>query len=216
MKVEQPERVAPMKDLEVITDPSVFKVLLEPVRADIVFKFLVNGSMTVKQLADALGKNPGTILHHIDALKKAGLIVQERTQLTPTGIVQRYYRATAREYRLGLSEMMQADDGVARFAKDRLKSTVSSLLAYGIEVPESQTEQAMGILEKLIDRENAVTSSIPIMDENTYRKLSPSIRSDASRIMRRFALEEDSQYRDLRGKWHNFLRSHRKGGTSNE
>ena len=45
--MEQPERVEPMKDLEVITDPSVFKVLLEPVRADIVFKFLVNGAMTV-------------------------------------------------------------------------------------------------------------------------------------------------------------------------
>jgi DNA-binding transcriptional ArsR family regulator len=214
--VEQPERVEPMKDLEVITDPSVFKILLEPVRADIVFKFLVNSAMTVKQLADALGKNPGTILHHIDALKKAGLVVQERTQLTPTGIVQRYYRATAREYRMGLSEMMQSDGGVAKFAKDRLSSTVSGLSSYGIEIPESQSGQAMDMLGRLIERENVVTSNIPILDEQTYRKLSPSVRGDASRIMRRFALEEDSQYRDLREKWHSFLRSHRKGGMNYE
>jgi DNA-binding transcriptional ArsR family regulator len=205
-----------MKDLEVITDPSVFKALLEPVRADIVFKFLVNSAMTVKQLADALGKNPGTILHHIDTLKKAGIVVQERTQLTPTGIVQRYYRATAREYRLGLSEMMQADEGIARFAKDRLSSTVSGLSAYGIEIPESQSQRAMDMLGRLIERENAVTSNIPILDEKTYRKLSPSVRSDVSRIMRRFALEEDSQYRDLREKWHSFLRSYQKGGIRNE
>jgi DNA-binding transcriptional ArsR family regulator len=205
-----------MKDLEVITDPSVFKILLEPVRADIVFKFLVNGAMTVKQLADALGKNPGTILHHIDALKKAGLVIQERTQLTSTGIVQRYYRATAREYRMGLGEMMQADDGVARFAKERLRSTVFGLSAYGIEIPESQSERAMEMLGRLIERENAVTSNIPILDEKAYRKLSSSVRSDASRIMRRFALEEDSQYRDLREKWHNLLRSYRKGGMGNE
>lgn len=214
--MEQPKQVEPMKDLEVITDPGVFKVLLEPVRADIVFKFLVNGAMTVKQLADALGKNPGTILHHIDALKKAGIVVQERTQLTPTGIVQRYYRATAREYRMGLGETMQADDGVARFAKERLRSTVSGLSAYGIEILESQSERAMEMLGRLIERENVVTSNIPILDEKTYRKLSSSVRSDASRIVRRFALEEDSQYRDLREKWHNLLRSYRKGGMRNE
>ncbi|RDE12712.1 MAG: hypothetical protein C4K47_07290 [Candidatus Thorarchaeota archaeon] len=214
--MEQPEQVAPMKDLEVITDPSIFKVLLDPVRADIVFKFLVNGAMTVKQLADVLGKNPGTILHHIDALKKAGLVVQERTQLTPTGIVQRYYRATAREYRMGLGEMMQADAGIARFAKDRLGSTVSALLAYGIDIPESETGQAMEILGRLIERENAVTSNIPIVDDKAYRKLPPPVRSDASRIIRRFVLEEDSRYRDLREKWHSFLRSHKKGGMRNE
>ena len=212
----EPARVEPMKDLEVVTDSNVIRVLLEPVRSDIVFKYLVNGSMTVKQLADALGKNPGTILHHIEALKKAGLVVQERTQLTSTGIVQRYYRATAREFRLGISEMIQANGGIARFARDRFRSMISSLSVYGIDILESEAEQATLLLRNLIERENAVSSKTQVLDAESYNRLPPSVRGDVSRIMRRFALEEDPQYRDLREKWHDFLRSHQTGGMKNE
>lgn len=201
-----PKRVKPMRDLEIISDPKTIKILFEPTRAAIVFKYLVNGSMTVKQLSDALGKNPGTILHHIDKLKGAGLVLQERTEMTVTGIVQRYYRATAREYRLGISGMMETDGGVADFAKKRLTSMTKSLAVYGIEIPDSQIEEASELLRQVIERENTVSSTIPITDEAQYHKLSSSVRNDASRIMRRFALEEDSQYEQLREAWHRFLR----------
>ncbi|MHA2602170.1 MAG: winged helix-turn-helix domain-containing protein [Candidatus Thorarchaeota archaeon SMTZ1-83] len=207
---------APLKDLEVITDANKIKVLFEPTRASIIFEYLVNASYTVKQLSEKLGKNPGTILHHIQKLQDIGVVVQERTEMTPTGIVQRYYRATAKEYRLGISGMMEANGGVAQFAKDRLKSIVSSLSVYGIEIPESQVEEAMGVLRRLIERENAVNSDLPIADEKSFHKLPPSLRGDASRIMRRFVLDEDSEYQRLREEWHRLLRSHRKVGIGND
>lgn len=206
----------PLKDLEVITDANKIKVLFEPTRASIIFEYLVNASYTVKQLSEKLGKNPGTILHHIQKLQDIGVVVQERTEMTPTGIVQRYYRATAKEYRLGISGMMEANGGVAQFAKDRLKSIVSSLSVYGIEIPEAQVEEAMGVLRRLIERENAVNSDLPIADEKIFHKLPPSLRGDASRIMRRFVLEEDSEYQRLREEWHRLLRSHRKVGIGND
>jgi DNA-binding transcriptional ArsR family regulator len=205
-----------MKDLEVITDAKKIKILFEPTRASIVFQYLVNASYTVKQLSDELDKNPGTILHHIQKLQDIGVVVQERTEMTPTGIVQRYYRANAKEYRLGISGMMEANGGVAQFAKDRLKSIVSSLAVYGIEIPESQTEEAMDVLRRLIERENAVNSDLPIADEKRFHKLPSSLRGDASRIMRRFSLEEDSEYQKLREEWHRLLRSHRKVGMKND
>ncbi len=206
----------PIKDLEVITDSNKIKVLFEPTRASIIFEYLVNASYTVKQLSEKLGKNPGTILHHIQKLQDIGVVVQERTEMTPTGIVQRYYRATAKEYRLGISGMMEANGGVAQFAKDRLKSIVSSLSVYGIEIPEFRVEEAMGVLRRLIERENAVNSDLPIADERSFHKLPLSLRGDASRIMRRFVLEEDSEYRKLREEWHRLLRSHRKAGIGND
>jgi DNA-binding transcriptional ArsR family regulator len=205
-----------MKDLEVITDTKKIKILFEPTRASILFQYLVNASYTVKQLSDELDKNPGTILHHIQKLQDIGVVVQERTEMTPTGIVQRYYRATAKEYRLGISGMMEANGGVAQFAKDRLKSIVSSLSVYGIEIPESQFEEAMDVLRRLIERENAVNSDLPVADEKSFHKLPPSLRGDASRIMRRFILEEDSEYQRLREEWHRLLRSHRKVGKGND
>jgi DNA-binding transcriptional ArsR family regulator len=197
-----------VKDMEVIEDKKLIKLLMEPTRAKIVFDYLVKDSMTVKQLAGVTGKNPGTILHHIQKLKEAGLVFEERTEATQTGIVQRYYRASAREYRMGISEMVQAtgDD-----ATKRLKSIITSLSVYGIDVPERQIEQAVDLMTAMINRENEISSRNLIVNEEEYDKLSSSQRGEASRIMRRFALEEDSQYRELREKWTTFLRSHRKG-----
>jgi DNA-binding transcriptional ArsR family regulator len=51
--------------MEVIEDKKMIKLLMEPTRAKIVFDYLVRDSMTVKQLSEVTGKNPGTILHHI-------------------------------------------------------------------------------------------------------------------------------------------------------
>ncbi len=194
--------------MQVIEDKKTIQLLMEPTRAKIVFDYLVKDAMTVKQLASVTGKNPGTILHHIQKLKEVGLVFEERTEQTQTGIVQRYYRASAREYRMGISEMVQAtgDD-----ATKRLRSIITSLSVYGIDVPEGQIGEAVDLLTALIDKENEISSQNLIVDEDEYDELSSSERGDASRIMRRFALEEDSQYRELREKWHDFLRAHRIG-----
>ncbi|MFW9963065.1 MAG: winged helix-turn-helix domain-containing protein [Candidatus Sifarchaeia archaeon] len=197
-----------INDVKVIEDKNLIKLLMEPTRAKIVFDYLVKDSMTVKQLSEVTGKNPGTILHHIQKLKEVGLVFEERTEQTQTGIVQRYYRASAREYRMGISEMIQAtgDD-----TTKRLKSIIKSLSVYGIDIPEDQIGEAVELLTALINRENELTSRNLIVNEERLDKLASSIRGDASRIMRRFALEEDSQYRDLRENWHAFLQSHRQG-----
>ncbi|MFW9965068.1 MAG: winged helix-turn-helix domain-containing protein [Candidatus Sifarchaeia archaeon] len=197
-----------IKDMEVIEDKNIIKLLMEPTRAKIVFDYLVKDSMTVKQLSEVTGKNPGTILHHIQKLKEVGLVFEERTEQTQTGIVQRYYRASAREFRMGISEMIQAtgDD-----TTKRLKSTIKSLSVYGIDIPEDQIDDAVGLLTALINCENELSSRNLVVNEEDLDKMSSSIRGDASRIMRRFALEEDSQYRDLRKNWHAFLQSHRQG-----
>jgi DNA-binding transcriptional ArsR family regulator len=205
-----------IKDMEVIEDKKMIKLLMEPTRAKIVFDYLVRDAMTVKQLSEVTGKNPGTILHHIQKLKEVGIVFEERTEQTQTGIVQRYYRASAREFRMGISEMVQAtgDDGTKR-----LKSIIKSLSVYGIDVPENQIGEAVELLTAMIERENDISSSNLIVDEEGQDGLPSSVRGDASRIMRRFALEEDSQYRALRENWHAFLsrsRSHYKKGARNE
>ena len=62
-----------VKEMEIIEDKEIIKLLMEPTRAKIIFDYLVRDSMTVKQLAEVTGKNPGTILHHIQKLKEVGL-----------------------------------------------------------------------------------------------------------------------------------------------
>jgi len=190
-----------MKDLEIITDPNTIKVLFDKTRAVLVFKYLVNEAMTVKQLADAIGKNPGNVLRHIDRLKNAGLVRQVRTEKTNTGIVQRYYRATAREYRLGIADMMKSGDGVREYAEDRLSGIISSLGVYGVHIPEGRTAYAIDILKKMIERENTISSKITIEDAEAWNTLPKQQQEDASRLMREAALTRDEQYQKLRQSW---------------
>ncbi|MHA2060429.1 MAG: winged helix-turn-helix domain-containing protein [Candidatus Ranarchaeia archaeon] len=198
--------VKPMKDIEIITDPSSIKTLFEKTRSTIIFRYLVNGAMTVKQLSDAMGKNPGTILHHIDKLKEVGLVVQERTETTITGIVQRYYRATAREYRLGFGQMTGSDNGVSKFAQSRLTSMVKGLTVYGIEIKDTNRDEAINLLKHLLERENTIISNLPVIDEKGWAQLPGPVRRDTARLMRRFAIDEDPQYTDLKQKWNTFMK----------
>jgi DNA-binding transcriptional ArsR family regulator len=205
-----PKKRVPLKDIEVISDPKIIKLMMEPTRAAII-KLLASTEMTVKQLATELGKNPGTILHHIEKLRKVGILVEVRTQQTPTGIVQRYYRARAREFRLGIKEMMQTDNGVAKFAEDRLNSIIRALAVWGIDIPEPAQAEAMGLLRKIIERENDIISEIPIQNQVAHDSLSKQDRIDALRIMRRYVLDQDPMYVELRRDWHRFLSRYNEG-----
>jgi len=196
-----------MKDLEIISDPNTIKVLFDKVRALIVFKYLVNEEMTVKQLSDAMGKNPGNVLRHIERLKSAGLVQQVRTEKTTTGIVQRYYRATAREYRLGIADMIRANGGVRAYAKDRLRNMILGLEAYGVSIPETRMAEALSILEQLFERENQVSSALSIINAEFWSSLSTHQQEDASRLMRDVAMARDSEYLKLKDKWCFFVMS---------
>ncbi|MFW9798006.1 MAG: winged helix-turn-helix domain-containing protein [Candidatus Thorarchaeota archaeon] len=196
-----------MKDLAVISDPNTIKVLFDKIRALIVFKYLVNEEMTVKQLADAIGKNPGNVLRHIERLKSVGLVQQVRTEKTTTGIVQRYYRATAREYRLGIADMIKSNGGMRTFVKDRLQNMILGLGAYGVFIPETRIDEALGLLEQLIERENQISSELTIINTEFWNGLSTHQQEDASRLMREVMTNRDEEYLKLKAKWSSFVLS---------
>ena len=200
----------PMKDLEIITDLDTIRVLFDKVRALIVFKYLVNEEMTVKQLADAIGKNPGNVLRHIERLKSVGLVQQIRTEKTQTGIVQRYYRATAREYRLGIADMIREEGGARAYAKDRLRNMIIGLQAYGVRIPEEKMPEALSRLEQLFQRENYVSSTLTIVNPDFWNNVPKHQQDDASRLMREVSLTRDEVYLRLKEEWCSFLMSYMK------
>ena len=196
-----------MKDLEIISDPNTIKVLFDKVRALIVFKYLVNEEMTVKQLADAIGKNPGNVLRHIERLKSVGLVQQVRTEKTQTGIVQRFYRATAREYRLGIADMIKTDGAMRTYAKDRLRSMITSLEAYGVRIPDERMDDSLMLLEQMIERENQISSKLKITNSEFWNNLSTHQQEDASQLMRNVLVAQDEEFLKLRDKWCSFVMS---------
>lgn len=198
-----------MKDLEIITDFDTLKALFsQKIRAKIVFEYLVNEAMTVKQLADELYKNPGNILRHIDKLKEAGLVRQVKTEKTNTGIVQRYYRATAKEYKLGLAEMMKGKEPRKSHTKNRLVDMIRALEAYGVTIPEDELDTAVNLLKDMFDAENKVRPNISITNQEFWNNLHREQQSDVSLLMRDLFLSEDSEYLQRRKKWNDFVKSH--------
>ena len=148
-----------IKEFVVISNLKTIKLLLDRTRADIVFKYLVNQEMTVKQLADAMGKKPGTVLHHVQKLNSTGIIQLVRTHETTRGIVERYYRAIAREYRLGISEMMRSR-ARANIPRDPIPPTLAGLSTIGIVISAVDMEHARGLLTKLKKIEEEIEKSM--------------------------------------------------------
>lgn len=73
------------------------KVISNPLRSQMI-ALLYEEAMTPKELADAIGKNPGTVYYHIQQLVKHDIVEVESTR-TDQGIVQKLYRAKANYFR---------------------------------------------------------------------------------------------------------------------
>lgn len=73
------------------------KVISNPLRSRMI-ALLFEQSMTPKQTADLLGKNPGTVYYHIQQLVKHDILEVESVR-TEKGIVEKYYRAKAVSFR---------------------------------------------------------------------------------------------------------------------
>jgi DNA-binding transcriptional ArsR family regulator len=195
----------PIKAFEVVTNPKIIKLLLDGTRKDIVFKYLVNQPMTVKQLSVAMKRKPGTVLHHVQKLKAAGIIDLVETRETPKGIVERYYRAVAREFRLGISERMSAYDEAPVASRDRVMATLLGLSTLGIHITEPEIEQASSILQKLIDREAEVARVYDSPGNHAFQSLPPSTRWNVSHRMSQFLLSQDATYRKTLADWHDLI-----------
>ena len=67
------------------------KALGHPLRLRIL-RLCREGELTNKQLADRLGKDPGTVLHHVRQLVEAGLLEQAPVRTGPSGALEKPYR----------------------------------------------------------------------------------------------------------------------------
>jgi DNA-binding transcriptional ArsR family regulator len=160
--------------------------------------------MTVKQLSDAMGKKPGTVLHHVQKLNNAGIIELVRTHETTRGIVERYYRAIAREYRLGITEMMRSRVKTTE-PKDPITSILAGLSTLGIIISDDDQSRAKVLLAKIIAVEKKIENSINKPENVEFQSLPSSTRIEVLRNMKRFLLSKNSNYNELLAEWHDLL-----------
>jgi DNA-binding transcriptional ArsR family regulator len=78
------------------------KALAHPLRMRIL-RLCVDRSLTNKELAEWLGKDPGTVLHHVRTLVVNGFLVPDEVRQGAKGALEKPYRATGKSWTLSPS-----------------------------------------------------------------------------------------------------------------
>jgi predicted ArsR family transcriptional regulator len=81
--------------------PEEAKALSHPLRIRIL-RLCLDEALTNKQLAARLGRDPGTVLHHVRTLVRTGFLVAEEVRQGEKGALEKPYRATGRSWSLSL------------------------------------------------------------------------------------------------------------------
>jgi predicted ArsR family transcriptional regulator len=79
------------------------KALAHPLRMRIL-RLCLDQALTNKQLAEWLGKDPGTVLHHVRTLVATGFLVAEEVRQGEKGALEKPYRSTGKSWSLSLEE----------------------------------------------------------------------------------------------------------------
>jgi len=81
--------------------PEEMRALGHPLRLRIL-RLTLDRPLTNKQLAERLGRDPGTVLHHVRTLLRHDFLVADEPRSGRRGSTERPYRATGRSWQLRL------------------------------------------------------------------------------------------------------------------
>ena len=143
------------------------KALAHPLRMRIL-RLCLDQSLTNKQLAEWLGKDPGTVLHHVRTLVNTGFLVPDEVRPGKKGALEKPYRATGKSWTLSLEES-PVPEGV---------DAQAMLEAFQAELAEAGPGAAAGFNRLALtlnraSREELETKVLAILDEYVTRPPDP-------------------------------------------
>ena len=104
-----------MKSLFLIQSPQQAKALFKPIRLEILQQ--LGEARTCTNLAEVFNTSPQKIYYHIKILQQSGLVIKVREERV-RGVMEGYYRASARSYMLSPEMVHQL--GGAEMARQQL------------------------------------------------------------------------------------------------
>ena len=147
--------------------PEEAKALAHPLRLRIL-RLALDQSLTNKQLAERLGRDPGTVLHHVRQLVETGFLVPDEVRQGSKGALEKPYRATGKSWSLSLDE------------SDVTESTASQAMleAFLAELAEAGPDAAAGFNRLALrlnpsSRAELETRVLAILDEYADRPPDP-------------------------------------------
>jgi DNA-binding transcriptional ArsR family regulator len=143
------------------------KALAHPLRMRIL-RLCLDRSLTNKQLAEWLDKDPGTVLHHVRTLVNTGFLAPDEVRQGEKGALEKPYRATGKSWTLSLEESPVPQDADAQ----------AMLEAFQAELAEAGPGASAGFNRLALtlskaSREELESRVLAILDEYVTRPPDP-------------------------------------------
>ena len=134
------------------------KALANPLRLRII-RLCLDQALTNKQLADHLGKDPGTILHHVRTLVATGFLAAGEVRQGETGAFEKPYRSTGKSWTLDVTDS-ESGEWSPLVSQAALEAFRAELEEVGPSAIEANTRLGLTLndasLEELRERLEAV------------------------------------------------------------
>jgi len=88
-----------LDDVRIVTETGALRAMFHSLRG-VLLDLTLERAATVRELADAIGRPPSTVAHHVDVLVRAGLFKVVRTRRV-RAVEERSYGRTARIFQVG-------------------------------------------------------------------------------------------------------------------
>jgi hypothetical protein len=129
-----------------------------------VLRLCLDQELTNKQLAERLGKDPGTLLHHVRILVKAGFLAPGETRHGSHGALEKPYRATGKSWTLDFSAPEDEESSVSRASLEAFRAelaesgpgAMASQTRLGLSLTGDSLDELkarlMAVLEEFVER----------------------------------------------------------------
>ncbi|MFQ6052712.1 MAG: ArsR/SmtB family transcription factor [Candidatus Bathyarchaeia archaeon] len=181
------------RDILIIKDPEVAKLFADETRRRMLHR-LRHHELSTADLARALGKSHSSIVHHLNLLKEAGLVEETRVE-RKRNLVQTFYRSTAKKFIISysLTESLTPDAELLTWRREMLNRILEGLEAFGVEVPESERERVIELLEAYHTKEQKTFEEV-VEQQVKPIALRGRTRAAIIRLLTRIKLSRDEEH----------------------
>lgn len=140
--------------------PEQLKAVASAVRLRIL-RLCGEKALTNKEIADALDKDPGTVLHHVRLLADAGLIESTGVRQGTRGAYEKPYRTTGLSWRLDVGQIIRDEDHeneaalLVAFRDDLARAgtdSIEDISRFQITVAPEQLDEFKTRMQALLDQ----------------------------------------------------------------
>jgi predicted ArsR family transcriptional regulator len=132
--------------------PAEMRALGHPLRWRIL-RVTLDTPLTNKQIAERLGRDPGTVLHHVRELVRAGFLAPEDVRAGKRGALERPYRATGKPWQVRLAPNAGTTVSIIDAVREELleagTDAVLATLRLGVRLTPTDVAELRAALSRL-------------------------------------------------------------------